>query len=150
MSEGVRIDKWLWAARIFKTRSIAADEVKKKHVLCGGQPVKPSRTVAVGEVYDVRKPPIIRSYKVLSAADKRVGAKLAADIVLDVTPDEELRRLEMLRLGADGMRDPGTGRPTKRERRDLDGFLDDDLSLNYSDLYNDETDNSDFDDEEEA
>ncbi|HON18688.1 MAG TPA: S4 domain-containing protein [Salinivirgaceae bacterium] len=124
MAEGVRIDKWLWAVRIFKTRTIAVEEIKKHRVLINGQPVKPSRFVSVGEVLDVRKPPIIRTYRVLGLIENRVGAKLVANYVEDITPVEELEKLELMRYNNSGFRLRGTGRPTKKERRDLEDFLD--------------------------
>ncbi|MDD2563492.1 MAG: RNA-binding S4 domain-containing protein [Salinivirgaceae bacterium] len=122
MADSVRIDKWLWAVRIFKTRSIAVEELKKHRILINGQPVKPSRMVSVGDELDVRKPPIIRTYKVLGLLEKRVGAKLVAEYVLDITPQEELDKLDLLSLNVAGIRERGTGRPTKKERRDLDDF----------------------------
>jgi ribosome-associated heat shock protein Hsp15 len=125
MAAGVRIDKWLWAVRIFKTRTIAYEEIKKHRVLINGQPVKPSRLVTVGEELDVRKPPIIRTYKVLGLIEKRVGSKLVSEYLLETTPAEELAKLEMLNYNSTGLRDRGTGRPTKKERRELDDFFDD-------------------------
>ena len=122
MADSVRIDKWLWAVRIFKTRSIAAEELKKHRVLINGQPVKPSRMVVVGEELDVRKPPIIRTYKVLGLLEKRVGAKLVSEYVVDITPQEELNKIELLHMNVAGIRERGAGRPTKKERRDLEGF----------------------------
>ena len=124
MTEGVRIDKWLWAVRIFKTRSIAIEEINKNRVLINGYPVKPSRLITIGEELEV-KPPIIRSYKVLGLIDKRVGAKLAPQYVEDITPVEELNKLELARYNRSGVRDKGSGRPTKKERRDLDVFFND-------------------------
>jgi ribosome-associated heat shock protein Hsp15 len=125
MTEGVRIDKWLWAVRIFKTRSIAIEEINKNRVLINGYPVKPSRLITIGEELEVKKPPIIRSYKVLGLIDKRVGAKLAPQYVEDITPVEELNKLELARYNRSGVRDKGSGRPTKKERRDLDVFFKD-------------------------
>jgi ribosome-associated heat shock protein Hsp15 len=125
MTEGVRIDKWLWAVRIFKTRSIAIEEINKNRALINGYPVKPSRLITIGEELEVKKPPIIRSYKVLGLIDKRVGAKLAPQYVEDITPVEELNKLELARYNRSGVRDKGSGRPTKKERRDLDVFFND-------------------------
>ena len=122
MTECVRIDKWLWAVRIFKTRSIAVEELRKHRVLINGQPVKPSRLITVGDELDVRKPPIIRTYKVLGLVEKRVGAKVVDEYMADITPIEELNKLEMLNLDINGVRSRGTGRPTKKERRDLEDF----------------------------
>lgn len=123
MSEQVRVDKWLWAVRVFKTRSIATDAVKKGRVSIDDLPVKPSRVVKVGDVVAVRKPPITYRYKVLQLSGKRMGAKLVSDFMEDVTPQSELEILEVQRNMGWFQRDRGTGRPTKKERRDLDDFF---------------------------
>jgi len=119
----IRIDKWLWAVRIFKTRTIAAEEVRKHHVLINGQPVKPSHSVIIGEELDVRKPPIIRTYKVTGLIEKRVSATLAENYVTEITTKEELEKLQLQKYNISGIRDKGTGRPTKKERREIDAFL---------------------------
>jgi len=124
MAEHVRIDKWLWAVRIFKTRSQATEACKKGRVTIGDLPVKASREVHPGEVVKVRKPPFTRSFKVLGLAEKRMGAKLAADFVEDVTPPEEFEVLEMQKQMNWSQRERGAGRPTKKERRKLDDFFD--------------------------
>jgi len=124
MSEGVRIDKWLWAVRLYKTRSMATEACKKGYVTIKELPLKPSRTVQLGEVVQVRKAPIIRSFKVLALSGKRMGAKLVTDFVEDVTPAEELEILEMQKNMRWKERDRGTGRPTKKDRRELDDFFD--------------------------
>nr|WP_321355506.1 RNA-binding S4 domain-containing protein [uncultured Draconibacterium sp.] len=123
MSEGVRIDKWLWAVRIFKTRSQATEACKKGHVTIDDSPVKASREIHVGEVVKVRKSPITKSLKVLALSGKRMGAKLVADFVEDVTPPEEIELLEMQKHMRWSAREKGTGRPTKKDRRDLDDFF---------------------------
>ena len=89
-SNEVRIDKWLWAVRIFKTRTIASDAIKMGRVTIGGQKVKPSRNVKVGEVIDVKKPPITYSFKVLALAENRMGAKLVPGFMENVTRKEQL------------------------------------------------------------
>lgn len=124
MEAGVRIDKWLWAVRLYKTRSQATEACKKGHVSIGELPVKASREVHVGEVVKVRKPPIVRSFEVLELTGKRMGAKLVADFLKDVTPNEELEILEMQKHMRWSERAKGTGRPTKKDRRDLDDFFD--------------------------
>lgn len=124
MAENVRIDKWLWAVRIYKTRSMATEACKKGHVSIGSMPVKASRVINVGETVKVRKSPITRSFKVLALAEKRMSAKLIVDFMLDVTPPEELELMEMQKSMLWISRDRGTGRPTKKERRDLDDFFD--------------------------
>ncbi len=123
MAENVRVDKWLWAVRIFKTRSLAAEACKKGHVLLGDTALKPSRTISVGSILKVRKAPITRSFKVLALTEKRMSAKLAADFVKDVTPPEETEILEMQKNMRWITRDRGTGRPTKKDRRELDDFF---------------------------
>lgn len=118
-----RVDKWLWAARIFKTRSIAADAIKNGRVTISGMNVKPSRMVKVGEVINVRKPPVTYSFKILKTIEQRVGAKLLPEIYENVTPPDQYELLEMNRISGFVDRQRGTGRPTKKERRALDEFL---------------------------
>ena len=118
-----RIDKWLWAARIFKTRSIAADACKNGRVTINGSNVKPSRMLKVGETVSVRKPPITYSFKVLKAIEMRVGAKLLPEIYENVTTPDQYELLEMSRISGFVDRARGTGRPTKKERRSLDAFI---------------------------
>ena len=124
MSAGVRIDKWLWAVRIYKTRSQATEACRKGQVSIDELSVKASREVHVGEIVKVRKPPISRSFKVLELTEKRMGAKLVYEFLEDVTPPEELELLEMQKHMRWSERDKGTGRPTKKDRRDLDEFFD--------------------------
>lgn len=124
MTQNVRIDKWLWAVRIFKTRSQATEACRKGHVSIGELPVKPSRTLHAGEIVSVRKDQIVRSFKVLKLAEKRMSAKFVTDFLEDVTPPEELEIIEMKKNMRWISRDRGTGRPTKKERRDLDDFFD--------------------------
>lgn len=124
MANEVRIDKWLWAVRIFKTRSIATDAIKMGRVTIGGQKVKASRNVKVGEVIDVKKPPIIYSFKVLALAQNRMGAKLVPGFMENVTRKEQLDLLEMNRISGFIDRAKGMGRPTKKDRRDIDDFTD--------------------------
>ena len=123
MSEA-RIDKWLWAARIFKTRSIAADACKIGRVTLNGSNVKPSRMVKEGEVISVKKPPIVYSFKILKAIEQRVGAKLVPEIYENVTDPKQYEILQMSRISGFVDRAHGTGRPTKKERRALDAFID--------------------------
>ena len=118
-----RIDKWLWAARIFKTRSIAVDAIKNGRVTIQGVNVKPSRMVKEGEVVSVRKPPVTYSFKILKTIEQRVGAKLLPEIYENVTPADQYELLEMNRISGFVDRQRGTGRPTKKERRALDEFL---------------------------
>lgn len=124
MAEEVRIDKWLWAVRIYKTRSQATEACRKGHVTIGHLPVKPSRAVHINETIKVRKSPIVRTFRVLGLAEKRMSAKLTEDFIEDITPPEELEIQEMQKNMRWIVRDPGTGRPTKKDRRELDDFFD--------------------------
>lgn len=124
MAEGVRIDKWLFAVRLYKTRSLASEECRKGKVTIGGMNVKPSRELKVGETIQVRRPPITRSYKILALTESRMAAKLVPEFMVETTPDSELKILEMQKLDSFFNRERGTGRPTKKERRDLDDFFD--------------------------
>ena len=121
--EEARIDKWLWAARIFKTRTIAADACKNGRVTIEGINVKPSRMVKVGETVSVRKPPITYSFRILKTIEQRVGAKLLPEIYENVTAPEQYELLEMTRISGFVDRARGTGRPTKKDRRSLDAFI---------------------------
>lgn len=120
--EEVRIDKWLWAVRIFKTRTAASEACKKGRVLIGETAVKPSRNIHAGEVVQVRKPPVTYSFRVLDLAEKRMGAKMVPQYMENVTPEEQYELLELNRISGFVDRQRGTGRPTKKERRDLDQF----------------------------
>lgn len=127
-----RIDKWLWAVRLFKTRSLAAEACKVGRVQINGAQAKPSRMVKVGDEVSVRKPPVTYTFRVLQAIERRVGAKLLPDIVKNITPPEQYEVLEMTRISGFVDRAKGTGRPTKKERRALDEwsapmFLDEDV-----------------------
>jgi ribosome-associated heat shock protein Hsp15 len=124
MAEEARIDKWLWAARIFKTRSIAVDACKNGRVTIEGVNVKPSRSVKVGEVVSVRKPPITYSFRILKTIEQRVGAKLLINVYENVTDPKQYELLEMSRISGFIDRARGTGRPTKKDRRAIDAFVD--------------------------
>ncbi len=124
--EEVRIDKWMWATRIFKTRTIAADACKKGRVMVGGVTVKPSRMIKRGEVVQVRKPPVTFSFKVLDLTEKRMGAKLVPGFLENVTTPDQYELLEMNRISGFVDRARGMGRPTKKERRELEQFTDPD------------------------
>ena len=118
-----RLDKWLWAARIFKTRTIAADACKNGRVMIDGVKMKPSRMINEGDVLQVRKPPVTYSFKVLKAIQNRVGAKLVPEVLENVTTPDQYELLEMNRISGFVGRARGTGRPTKKERRELDDFV---------------------------
>ena len=119
-----RLDKWLWAARIFKTRSIAADQCRKGKVIVNGEGAKPSKMIKEGDTVEVKQAPIIRKYMVRGVSLKRVSAKLAVDLVEDITPEEELEKLRRFRKDPVsvifGHREKGLGRPSKKERREID------------------------------
>ena len=120
--EEARVDKWLWAVRIFKTRSIATDACKKGRVAVGGTVVKPSRMIHVGDIVSVRKPPIEYSFRVIQLLGSRVGAKRVEEVMQNVTPREQYELLELQRVSGFVDRAKGLGRPTKKDRRDLDQF----------------------------
>ena len=140
MSEA-RIDKWMWAARIFKTRSMAAEACKKGRVQLNGAQAKAARMVKPGDIVQVRKPPVTYSFKVLQPIEKRVGAKLVPEVLENVTTPDQYELLEMSRASGFVNRAKGTGRPTKKDRRSLEEFIapefTDDFDFDF-----------DFDDEE--
>lgn len=134
-----RVDKWLWAVRVFKTRSIATDAVKKGRVEVNDAVVKPSRNLKPGDVVKVRKPPVTYSFRVLQLVQNRLGAKLVPEYMENITPKSELDLLDIIGIAGFIDRRKGLGRPTKREGRDLAQFT--------SDLYDDF--DFDLDDDEE-
>ena len=143
MSEVARIDKWLWAARIFKTRSIAADACKNGRVTIGGVNVKPSHMVKVGETVSVRKPPVTYSFRILKTIEQRVGAKLLPEIYENVTTPDQYELLEMNRISGFVNRARGTGRPTKKDRRAMDAFVEPSLEGDYDSFFGDDWDDDD-------
>jgi ribosome-associated heat shock protein Hsp15 len=123
MAKTVRIDKYLWAVRLYKTRTLASEACKKGKITVDDMPAKPSRTVTAGDVIEVKKMPVVYSYRVKDPIEKRVGAKIVDQYVENITSQEELQKLEM----QDDFfikRDRGAGRPTKKERRLLDDMQD--------------------------
>lgn len=118
-----RIDKWLWASRIFKTRTIASEACKKGRISINGTQVKPARMIKPGDVIQVRKPPVTYSFKVLQAIEKRVGAKLVPEIMENVTTPDQYELLEMSKISGFVDRARGTGRPTKKDRRSMEEFI---------------------------
>lgn len=141
-----RLDKWLWAARIYKTRTLAADACKNGRVAINGAQAKPSRTVKAGDKVDVKKSPITYTFRVKQPIEKRVGAKLLPDVLENITSAEQYELLEMSRISGFIDRARGTGRPTKKDRRALDEFADETpmfLDSDFSfDEDEDETDNN--------
>ncbi|MCX6333824.1 MAG: S4 domain-containing protein [Bacteroidia bacterium] len=124
-NKSVRIDKYLWAVRIFKTRSLAASACRMGRILVNDVALKPSRMIEGGEVLTVKKPPATFSYKVTEPVENRLSAKLVPLYLEDMTPDSEKIKVEINRTGSAGFRKKGTGRPTKKERRIIDSFRDD-------------------------
>ncbi|HZY25892.1 MAG TPA: S4 domain-containing protein [Bacteroidales bacterium] len=120
----IRIDKFLWSVRIFKTRSIASDECRKGRIIINDVQVKPSRIVIKNEIITVKKPPVNYSFRVIEPIENRVGAKLVEQFIEDLTPAEEKLKLELGQSGGIVYRDKGTGRPTKKERRQIDRIKD--------------------------
>lgn len=118
----VRIDKWMWATRIFKTRTIATEACKKNRIAINGVNVKASRMIKVGDVIQVRKPPITYSFKVLAVTERRMGAKLVPEYLENVTTPDQYEILEMNRISGFVDRSKGMGRPTKKDRRDMQDF----------------------------
>ncbi|QIK55961.1 RNA-binding S4 domain-containing protein [Dysgonomonas sp. HDW5B] len=121
----VRIDKWLWAVRLFKTRTLAVEACKKGRIMIHGTNIKASRMIRVGDVIQIKKPPITYSFKVLDLSEKRMGAKLVPEFMEDATPQSEYDILELSKVSGFIDRDRGAGRPTKKDRRDLVDFIDD-------------------------
>ncbi len=120
--EETRLDKFLWAVRFYKTRRLAVDACQGNHVKVNDAPAKPSRTVRIGDVLEIRLPDIVRTVKILALTERRVGAKLVDDHLEDLTPETEYKRREERQSNQEGLRPRGLGRPTKKERREIDRF----------------------------
>jgi len=121
----VRIDKFLWSVRVYKTRSIASDECRKGRITINNVQVKPSRIILQGETILVKKPPVIHTFKVIEPIENRVSAKLVQQFIEDLTTEEEKSKLDIRQSLGVGFRDKGSGRPTKKERRLIDRIKDD-------------------------
>jgi ribosome-associated heat shock protein Hsp15 len=121
---GVRVDKWIWAVRIFKSRSQATEACKSGKVSIGGLALKPSRTVEIGDIVEVTKDQINMTLEVVDLLEKRVGAKLVEKYMKDLTPSSEYNKFELLKNKSFEFRDKGMGRPTKKARRDINIFKD--------------------------
>lgn len=126
-----RIDKWLWAMRVFKTRSIATEACKKGRVMMGGNSIKPSKLIKEGDVIEVKKPPVTFRFKVLKLASNRLGAKLVPEYMENITPASQYEILEMAKISGFVDRRKGLGRPTKRESRELHKFAEE----SYADTF---------------
>lgn len=120
----IRIDKWLWAVRVFKTRNLATEACKNGKIMINGHPVKASHVVKIGEVIEYKSPPIIRTFQVTGLLHKRVSAKIAIDFVKELTPPEEFEKFKAFHDDPLAFRPRGTGRPTKRERRHINNLKD--------------------------
>ncbi len=118
----IRIDKYLWAVRLFKTRSMATDPLRAGRIKLNGMPVKPSHEISVGEIYEVNIEQMHRTVQVKELLANRVGAKLVENYLTDLTPQEEYERIQMARQYSFEKRDRGAGRPTKRDRREIEQF----------------------------
>ena len=140
----VRIDKWLWAMRIFKTRTIATEACKKGRVTINdGIIAKPSRMIKGDDIIHVRKPPVTYSFKVLALTENRLGAKLVPEYMENITPKEQYDLLEVVKISGFIDRRKGLGRPTKREGRELEKFTSD----TYDNGWDFDFDDDDFDDD---
>jgi ribosome-associated heat shock protein Hsp15 len=144
MAQEERVDKWLWAMRVFKTRTIATDACKKGRVMIGASAVKPSRTIKPGDIIEVRKPPITYSFRVKAVTGNRLGAKLVPEYLENITPQSQYELLEMTRISGFVDRRKGLGRPTKRDSRELSRFRED----TYADTYYLDFEDDDFDEDE--
>ncbi len=129
MKTEIRIDKWLWAVRLFKTRSLAAEACKKGKISIDGIPTKPSRNIKAGDILQIRKAPVIFSFKVLALTENRMNAKLVPAFMENVTTKDQLEILELSRLADNLNRAKGSGRPTKKERRDMEEFTEQPLFI---------------------
>ncbi|HOZ30893.1 MAG TPA: S4 domain-containing protein [Bacteroidales bacterium] len=121
----IRIDKYLWSVRVFKSRNMASEECKKSHVLVNSFPVKPSHAIKVNDLIQIKMHPILKSFAVLGLIEKRVSAVLAKQYINDITPADEYNKLEMhknIQRMAFVKQEKGTGRPTKKDRRQIDKF----------------------------
>jgi len=117
-----RIDKYLWAVRLFKTRGLASDACKSGKVLMNGVPIKTSRVVKAGDVFQLKRNPVIFKFRAKQIIENRVSASLVIEVLENITPQDELDKLAMHQLMAKQGRDNGTGRPTKKDRREIDNL----------------------------
>jgi len=121
--ENIRIDKFLWAVRIFKSRSSASDACRKGRILVNNLLAKPSRIVTVNDIITVKKPPVTYIYEITDLLENRIPAKMVNRYIKDITPEEEKAKLLVMSNIRHGIRPRGTGRPTKKERREIDRFF---------------------------
>jgi ribosome-associated heat shock protein Hsp15 len=119
----LRWDKYIWAVRLAKTRSQASEELSKGRIKVNGLPIKPAKEPKVGDIITISKNTAVFSYKVISLLEKRVGAKLVADYLIDTTPLEEIEKYKTYQLAQQVYRQNGSGKPSKKDRREIDDFL---------------------------
>ncbi|WP_294197737.1 MULTISPECIES: RNA-binding S4 domain-containing protein [Chryseobacterium] len=129
----MRIDKFLWSIRFYKTRTIATEEIKKNRVSIGASVVKSSKEVKEGDVIKIRKNQIDYKIKVIQIPKSRIGAKLVPLHIQDVTDKEQYELLKMRKISQDYYRNKGEGRPTKKDRRDMDGYVENDIASDFTD-----------------
>ncbi|SEM67302.1 ribosome-associated heat shock protein Hsp15 [Chryseobacterium taichungense] len=129
----MRIDKFLWSIRFYKTRTIATEEIKKNRVSIGDSVVKSSKEVKEGDVIKIRKNQIDYKIKVIQIPKSRIGAKLVPLHIKDVTDKEQYELLKMRKMSQDYYRIRGEGRPTKKDRRDMDDYVENDISSDFTD-----------------
>ncbi len=119
----MRIDKFLWCVRVYKTRTMATEACRNGRLSINGQVVKPAREVAANEIIEIKLHAYTRTIKIVDLPKSRVGAKLLSDYIIELTPDEEFKKLDLIRERLVFQRPKGTGRPTKKERRELDNWM---------------------------
>lgn len=120
-----RVDKYVWAVRLAKTRSKATEAISKGRVRLNGEDIKPSKEIKVGDEINVLRHTAVFSFKVIQLLNNRVGPKLVDQYIIDITPEGELEKLKLYQLAQQSYRSYGTGKPSKKDRRDLDDFLED-------------------------
>jgi ribosome-associated heat shock protein Hsp15 len=145
-----RVDKWLWAVRVFKTRTIATDACKKGRVMVNDVIIKPSRTIKPGDVVKVKKSPVTYSFRVKALAQNRLGAKLVPEYMENITPQSEMDLLEVVKISGFIDRRKGLGRPTKREGRELNRFTSEVFDMDSEGWDFDSDDEDNYDETENA
>ena len=140
MASSVRIDKFLWSVRLYKTRSKATEACRAGKVKIGGKNIRPAKTVSEGDLFQLKKGPITYSFKIKELLSSRVGAKLVADYIENFTTKEELEKLEVMKLSYSQFRSKGQGRPTKKDRRTID-------SLEFDEMEDSSWDNWEWEEE---
>lgn len=143
MLQEERIDKWLWATRIFKTRSMATDACKKGRVMVDGVCIKPSRNIKVGDTVSVRKPPVTYTFEVIGLTEARVGAKLVPQYLINKTTKDQYELLDMVKISGFVNRQKGLGRPTKKEGRELAHFTEEMSFYDFDWDFDDDEDDDD-------